>query len=173
MLSLKTIFLSGHLIFVTSILFGAQGIAFIKPTSDQNQVSGVIELEDTEKGLKILATVENASAGNHGFHIHEFGSCADSGKAAGGHYNPKKAPHGHILKGNIAQAHAGDLGNITIGADGKGSVEAVIPNITLANSPNTVAGRSFIVHEKEDDFSQPVGNAGARQGCGVIIITAE
>jgi Cu-Zn family superoxide dismutase len=35
----------------------------------------------------------------------------------------------------------------------------------------TVAGRAVVVHEQEDDFSQPVGNAGGRIACGPIVIT--
>ncbi|MBI3323135.1 MAG: superoxide dismutase family protein, partial [Candidatus Omnitrophica bacterium] len=34
-------------------------------------------------------------------------------------------------------------------------------------------GRSLILHEKVDDFGQPLGNAGGRIGCGVIRIVGE
>ena len=33
---------------------------------------------------------------------------------------------------------------------------------------NSILGRAVIVHEKVDDWSQPVGNAGGRVACGVI-----
>ena len=38
------------------------------------------------------------------------------------------------------------------------------------SGPNSVIGRSVIVHAKPDDFKtqQPPGNAGDRIGCGVI-----
>jgi Cu-Zn family superoxide dismutase len=37
------------------------------------------------------------------------------------------------------------------------------------NGPNSIIGRSIIVHADPDDLkSQPSGNAGARVGCGVI-----
>ena len=41
---------------------------------------------------------------------------------------------------------------------------------TLALSgPNSIIGKAVIIHEKADDFTtQPTGNAGARQACGVI-----
>ena len=41
--------------------------------------------------------------------------------------------------------------------------------ITLSG-PNSVIGRSVIVHAKPDDFKtqQPPGNAGDRIGCGMI-----
>jgi Cu-Zn family superoxide dismutase len=35
--------------------------------------------------------------------------------------------------------------------------------------PASILGRSVIVHTNEDDLkSQPTGNAGGREGCGVI-----
>ena len=34
--------------------------------------------------------------------------------------------------------------------------------------PSSFLGRAIIVHEKEDNGGQPVGNAGGRIGCGVI-----
>ena len=32
----------------------------------------------------------------------------------------------------------------------------------------SILGHAVIVHEKVDDWSQPVGNAGGRVACGVI-----
>jgi Cu-Zn family superoxide dismutase len=63
------------------------------------------------------------------------------------------------------------MGNITIAENGSGAVEMVIPKVTLTDSKFTVGGRGVILHEKADDFGQPVGNAGGRIGCGVITIT--
>jgi Cu/Zn superoxide dismutase len=34
----------------------------------------------------------------------------------------------------------------------------------------SVKNLAVIVHEKVDDFSQPTGNAGARQACGIITV---
>ncbi|MBI3291414.1 MAG: superoxide dismutase family protein, partial [Elusimicrobia bacterium] len=42
---------------------------------------------------------------------------------------------------------------------------------SLSGSKYAVGGRAVIVHEKADDFGQPVGNAGGRIGCGLIVIT--
>jgi len=151
--------------------WSATGVAEVMGTAPHSQVSGTVKFEDTAGGLKVSAALAGVPAGQHAFHIHEFGSCADSGKAAGGHYNPMSAPHGQVLKDGMAHAHAGDLGNITAGADGKATLDAVIPGITLAASVYTVGGRAVILHEKVDDFSQPVGNAGSRIGCGPIVLT--
>lgn len=148
----------------------ATGVAEVQGTAPSSSIKGTVQFADTPAGLKVSAQLTGVPTGQHAFHIHEFGSCVDSGKAAGGHYNPMSAPHGQVLKDGIQHAHAGDLGNITAGADGKAVVEAVIPGVTLTGGPYSVAGRAVILHEKVDDFSQPAGNAGSRIGCGPIVI---
>jgi Cu-Zn family superoxide dismutase len=131
----------------------------------------MVFFEETKSGLKIKAQIKDAPAGEHGFHVHEFGSCEDSGKAAGSHYNPLKSIHGHAVRGGLKKAHAGDMGNITVNADGTAILEVVLPKaVGLVGGKYNVAGRAVILHEKADDFSQPTGNAGGRIACGVIIV---
>src|SRR5437879_5897501 len=91
----------------------ATGAAKISGTAAGSTVSGTVKLEDTGAGLKVLAELSGVPAGDHGFHIHEFGSCDDAAKAAGSHYNPEKTPHGSIMKDGHKKAHEGDMGNIT------------------------------------------------------------
>lgn len=150
-----------------------KGTAVIQGTQEGSNLSGVAHFEDTSEGLKISANLTNVPLGKHGFHIHQLGDCGDQGNAAGGHYNPDGVPHGYVLKDGLAAAHAGDLGNIEIAPDGSGKLDAVIPGVNLSGGKYSVAGRSLILHEKEDDFGQPTGNAGARIGCGAIRITKE
>ncbi len=145
--------------------------ALLRPTGEAT-VSGEVYFEDTDGGLRVRAEVRGAAPGKHGFHIHEFGACGDSGKAAGGHYNPAGHPHGNALTGGAGAAHAGDLGNIEVGEEGIGRIEALLPEVKLAGGVYTVAGRSVVFHEKEDDFGQPLGNAGGRSACGTITILA-
>ena len=166
--------LTGVAIYLTpALLSAANGRAVISATSTGVPVAGTVKLSDTPKGLHVVVNMSAAPAGQHALHIHEFGSCDDSGKAAGSHYNPEGHPHGNVLKDGFAHAHPGDLGNITINADGTGTLDAVLPKVTLAEGKYTVGGRAFILHEKVDDFSQPVGNAGGRIGCGPIILTKD
>jgi len=146
----------------------ATGSAIIQATSEGSSVRGNVFLTETAEGLKVTASFQNAPPGKHGFHIHENGACGDSGKEAGGHYNPEGAPHGLLSKDGFEHAHAGDLGNVEIASDGTGTHEAFLPGLTLTAGKYPVAGKAFILHEKEDDFGQPTGNAGGRIGCGVI-----
>ncbi len=148
---------------------GAEATAVIKGTTPGSQVSGRVTFQDSPEGLKVKAEVDHVSPGKHGFHIHEFGSCADEGKAAGGHFNPDKVSHGLLAKDGFSHAHAGDLGNIEVALDGKGKLDTTIPHLSLAGGKYGIAGKSVVLHEKEDDLTtQPAGNAGARIGCGTV-----
>ncbi len=148
------------------------GKAAVKGTAEGSAISGTVQFVDSKDGLKVSAVLSGVPAGTHGFHIHEFGSCAEAGKAAGAHYNPKGAPHGSAVHHGIKKAHAGDLGNITAGADGKATLEVSVKKLALASGKAAVGGRAVILHEKADDFGQPAGNAGGRIACGVIVLTA-
>ena len=162
---------------VSSLLIGAApawsatGVANVQGTSAASKATGQIAFTDTKEGLKVSGNLSHLPPGDHGFHIHEFGDCGDTGKAAGSHYNPAGAPHGLLSKDGMKKAHAGDLGNLTATADGTATVDAILPGVTLNGAGANVAGRAVIVHEKNDDFGQPVGNAGGRIGCGPIVIT--
>jgi Cu-Zn family superoxide dismutase len=147
-----------------------RGVALIKGTAPDSPIRGIVKFTEIAGGLKIEADISGVpNPGDHGFHIHDLGSCDDMGKAAGGHFNPKSVPHGLLAKDGHDHAHAGDMGNITVDQDGHAVLDMVLPGLSLSGGMYNVAGRSVIVHEKLDDFSQPTGNAGGRIGCGLII----
>ena len=153
--------------------WAATGVAEIKGTADDSKIKGIVRLEDTPGGLHVMAQLTGVPPGDHGFHIHEFGDCAQMGKAAGGHYNPMNTPHGNVLKDGIQKAHVGDMGNITANAAWEATLDATLHGVALSGANNSVGGRAIVLHEKVDDFSQPVGNAGNRIGCGTIVITGK
>jgi superoxide dismutase, Cu-Zn family len=132
-----------------------------------SKLAGKAVLTETEGGVHVVLTVTGLGAGDHGAHVHEKGDCSSpDGKSAGGHFNPQSKDHG--LPG-ADKRHLGDLGNITIGKDGKGSLDITAPGANLKDGdPMSFVGRAIIVHAKKDDGGQPVGNAGDRVGCGVI-----
>jgi Cu-Zn family superoxide dismutase len=132
-----------------------------------SKLAGKAVLTETEGGVHIVLTVEGIEPGDHGAHVHEKGDCsAADGASAGGHFNP--GTHDHGLPG-APKRHLGDLGNITIGKDGKGTLDITAPGANLkATDAVSFVGRSIIVHAKKDDGGQPTGNAGGRIGCGVI-----
>ena len=143
--------------------------ATIAGTTPESHVSGTAVFRQTAQGVHAVIDVANVPPGKHGLHLHDVGNCGNAGSAAGGHFNPDKSPHGFLPKDGFAKAHAGDLGNITIDRTGKGHLELVLPGLTVTGeSKYNIVGRSVILHEKEDTFGQPTGNAGSRIGCGVI-----
>lgn len=153
-------------------VWGATATVDLKGTAPNSPINGTIRLEDTPQGLHVRTQMVSAPAGKHGFHIHEFGSCDQQAKAAGAHYNPKSLNHGSVMKAGVQHVHAGDLGNITVNSDGSATIDVTIPTLTLTDGPYSVAGRSIVLHEKEDDLtSQPAGNAGNRIACGPILLS--
>jgi Cu-Zn family superoxide dismutase len=133
-----------------------------------SKLTGKATLTETDGGVHVTLSVEGVTpGGDHGAHVHEKGDCsAPDGASAGGHFNP--AGNEHALP-TTAKRHLGDLGNLTIGKDGKGSIDITIPGANLkAGDPSSFAGKAIIVHAKKDDGGQPTGNAGGRVGCGVI-----
>jgi Cu-Zn family superoxide dismutase len=144
------------------------GYAAIKGVAEGSAIAGTARFEDAKGGLKVAVTLKGVPDGEHALHLHEFGDCGDAGRAAGGHYNPEGRAHGDALK-NPKKAHAGDLGNVT-SKDGVIAFEAVLPRAALSDRKRGVAGRSIVLHEKADDFTQPAGNAGGRLACGVIVL---
>lgn len=147
------------------------GSTVIQATAPDSAVSGTATFTDTPEGLQVSIQVSRVSPGKHGLHIHEYGACGEMGKAAGGHYNPHGVKHGFLPTEGFTGAHAGDLGNLEVGPDGAGKLELTLPGLRLSGGEHSVGGRSVILHEKEDDFGQPTGNAGGRIGCGIIAIT--
>jgi Cu-Zn family superoxide dismutase len=142
-----------------------KAVALLKPTQGNN-VEGTVWLSAVPGGVAVKASLKGLAAGNHGFHVHEFGDCtASDGASAGGHFNPKGSPHGAPTD---AARHAGDLGNVQAASDGTATVEWTDPSMTL-DGPDGVIGHAVIVHANPDDFkTQPTGNAGGRVACGVI-----
>lgn len=148
----------------------AIGTATIKGTTEGSTLIGSASFMETADGLQVEVSVANVTEGKHGFHIHEKGDCSDQGKAAGGHFNPANVKHGYMPQEGHEHAHAGDMGNIEVAADGTGTLSVFLSGVYLVGREPSVAGLSVVLYDKEDDFSQPTGNAGGRIGCGIIMI---
>lgn len=131
-------------------------------------LTGNARFQQESSGLKVHVELQGATPGEHGLHVHEKGDCTDSKAAsAGGHFNPGAAEH-HGGP-DTAVRHGGDLGNITVDASGKGTLDVTVHGLSLDGASDAVTGRAIVVHEKIDDLkSDPAGNSGARIGCGVI-----
>jgi Cu-Zn family superoxide dismutase len=140
-------------------------VAFLAKSGSTLAGSGT--LTETPDGVSVSLALENVPPGEHGAHVHEKGDCsAPDATSAGGHFNP--AAHPHALPDGTPR-HLGDLGNINIGSDGKGTIDILAPGANLKpGDASSFLGKSIIIHEKKDDGGQPTGNAGGRIGCAPI-----
>ena len=134
--------------------------------------AGTITLKETKEGLELTTNLKGLPPGEHGFHLHENGSCdpADKdgtmtpGQAAGAHYDPDATK---VHKGPGGGGHKGDLPKLEIDAKGAAKGKHQVAGLTLAD----VAGRSLMIHEGGDNYAdapKPLGGGGARIACGVI-----
>lgn len=131
-------------------------------------VDGVVTFTERGGSLLVEANIESGlSAGQHGFHVHETGTCLPPDfKSAGDHFNPTKTKHGGP---DAPEHHAGDFGNLQAQADGSARGSITSNAITLGEGPSSVLGKAVVIHKQADDFStQPAGGAGERLACGVI-----
>lgn len=136
------------------------------------KVNGVIYLKEIDRNnTKIFGKISGLTPGKHGFHIHEYGDLTNGCTSLGGHYNP----FGHLHSGPTnKRRHVGDLGNVTANKNGIATIN-ITDNLIKLRGKYSVIGRSFVVHEDEDDLgeghhsdSHTTGHAGKRAACGVI-----
>ena len=143
----------------------AKATVKLAPTANQT-ARGEVTFTAESGGVHVVGTFSGLVYGEHGFHVHEKGDCsAPDGTSAGGHFNPATQPH---AAREATARHVGDLGNLKADPYGLARVDFVDKTLSLSG-PNSIIGKAVIIHEKADDFAtQPTGNAGARQACGVI-----
>lgn len=155
--------------------------ADIRGTADGSVANGTATF--TEENGEVTVVVDMTAAfppgksGMHGMHLHQNGSCnpSDSGPdgaivpagAAGAHWNPLDAGHGFPA---AAVHHAGDMGNIIITDAGTGKLTLTSKEWSVQTGAKSVVGHALVFHVQADDgTSQPVGDAGSRPGCGVVV----
>jgi Cu-Zn family superoxide dismutase len=142
----------------------------MEPKSDSN-VSGNVFFKEANGLVTVTVVANGLTEGTHAIHIHEKADCsAADGTSSGGHWNPTAQPHGKW--GSPEGYHKGDIGNMEVGADGKGTMTMSTNEWCIdCGDPNKdVLGKAIIMHDGTDDFvTQPTGNAGGRVSCGGII----
>jgi Cu-Zn family superoxide dismutase len=121
-------------------------------------------------GIRIRIDATGLAAGSYGAHVHAVGRCDPPDFAsAGPHWNPTGAEHG---KNNPRGMHKGDLPNLLVGADGRGTLEMTVSGASLGGGNLNMLdadGASVVIHERADDYrTDPSGNSGGRRACGVF-----
>ena len=140
-------------------------------------ISGTAEFTehriDIGANVEIRLTVSGLTPGKHGVHLHAIGKCEPDFTAAGGHFDP--GPHGNTDPDANHPYHMGDIPNLEVGADGKGTMTFRTSRITLSAGPLSVFdadGTAIIVHGNPDQgiTGEPKSgvSGGPRVACGVL-----
>ena len=134
-------------------------------TVGKGRLLGVIIASNTRRGLLLVPHLRGLPPGYHGFHVHTKPSCANAGKAAGGHWDPK---HTGKHRGPYrANGHLGDLPALYVNARGFATRSALAPRLTVAD----LKGHALMIHAGGDNYSdkpKKLGGGGARIACGVV-----
>jgi Cu-Zn family superoxide dismutase len=139
---------------------------FSAPVVDSSgKTVGTVTGRPGKQGLVVSVTLGGLSPGSHGVHLHSTGRCDPPAFASSGpHWNAAMHQHG---TDNPAGPHDGDWGNIEAGADGRATLERLIPR-WHGKVPDS--GLSLVVHaDRDDNVTDPDGNSGARIACSVIV----
>jgi Cu-Zn family superoxide dismutase len=140
-------------------------------------ITGTATLAEYQHGdsrmVQIHLTVSGLKPGQHGVHLHAVGKCEAPFTSAGGHYDP--GPAGNPDPDANHPYHMGDLPNLTVGADGKGQLDATTTRVTISDGPLTLVdadGSAIIIHGNPDQGvtgeSKSGVSGGPRVACGVI-----
>ncbi len=131
--------------------------------------AGTARLVGNGDRLSLVVDVAGISPGPHGIHLHTVGQCEAPGfTSAGGHLNPGGKQHG---TDNPLGSHLGDLPNIQVDAEGKGSLTVPLhgARADLMSELFDADGTAIVVHAGPDDYkTDPAGNSGGRIACGVF-----
>lgn len=131
---------------------------------------GSVTISEDPAGLVMNINGVGMPAGVHGIHLHEKGLCdGPKFETAGAHWNPAGKKHG---RDNPEGAHAGDLANLTVAADGTATVSVPVAGAKMSSGPMMLAdadGTALVIHAKADDYkTDPSGESGDRIACAVV-----
>jgi Cu-Zn family superoxide dismutase len=140
-------------------------------------ISGTATFSEVKLGtgsaVHVELTVSGLKPGLHGVHLHAVGKCEPDFTAAGGHFDP--GPAGNTDPDANHPFHMGDLPNLSVGDDGKGTLSGVTTRVTLTDSLVTVFdadGTAIIIHGNPDQgiTGEPKSgvSGGPRVACGVL-----
>jgi Cu-Zn family superoxide dismutase len=151
----------------------AHAVAKIK--SLDGKLLGTADFSAINRGVLIVLDLKGLTPGPHGIHLHASGNCdAKSGFTKAGpilSLSPKKR-HGYLAANGPL---AGDLPNQFAHPDGRLKASMVTNAFTLGNGKKSIFDRdgvTIILNKRGDDYrTQPLGNAGDRIACGVVVRT--
>ncbi len=156
-------------------LAAAKAHAVARLASREGKALGTAEFSAINHGILIVLDLHDLPPGPHGVHLHVSGNCdAKSGFTRAGPILSltQGKSHGYLAQGGPL---TGDLPNQFAGADGRLHASMLTTQFTLGNGKKSIFDRdgvALVLDQRADDYhTQPLGNAGARIACGVVIRT--
>lgn len=130
---------------------------------------GAVIVTGRDDGVALEGALIGLPPGEHGFHIHETGSCElPIFESAGSHVADGSAHGFDVADG----PHPGDLRNLVVGADSTATVDQTNDLVTLRGGSVELLdgdGSALVIHAGPDDYTtQPSGGSGEPIACGVI-----
>ena len=152
---------------------GMKAHADIKGDGITGRAELVERAQGTGKVVEITISVSGLKPGLHGVHLHAVGKCEAPFTSAGGHFDPGPASNSDPDANH--PFHMGDVPNIEVGADGKGTLKAVTTRVTISDGPLALFdndGSAIIIHGNPDQMitGEPKSgvSGGPRIACGVL-----
>ncbi|MCP1673646.1 Cu-Zn family superoxide dismutase [Natronocella acetinitrilica] len=141
---------------------------------NEGQEIGQVVIRQGPNGTLFNLELEGLPPGPKAIHIHSVGTCDDHDHGfqdSGGHLNPEGRTHGLM---NPDGPDAGDFTNFYVHDNGYAWAELFNERASLDGSFGAQMldddGAALVIHENPDDHvTQPIGGAGARIACGVIV----
>jgi superoxide dismutase, Cu-Zn family len=157
----------------------ASGAGIVRAHADikGEGITGRAEFVERQQGtgkiVDVSVTVTGLKPGMHGVHLHAVGKCAPDFTAAGGHFDP--GPAGNPDPDANHPFHMGDLPNMQVSANGRGTMKAATTRVTLSDGPVSLLdadGSAIVIHGNPDQMKtgEPKSgvSGGPRVACGVI-----
>lgn len=146
-------------------------------TRPDGQPIGTVRMTAGPTGVMMRIQAAGLPPGLHGAHVHAVGRCdrADF-ETAGPHWDLSGRRHGRL---NPSGPHDGDLGNVSVSADGRLDANVLIPGAMLPVEGATGGqkllrdddGSALVIHALADDeHTDPAGNSGDRIACSRLSV---
>lgn len=121
--------------------------------------TGTAEIADHGDGINVNLYINNLTPGNYRFAIHANGNCSSSNLFSAG---PVWVPPG-------SQKTPAELTTeFRTTGEGDKIVDFHVPGMTIGSGPNSVVGRSVVIHEGRGTLDAKPGVPNGRELCGVI-----